>query len=149
MALAARGDRDRRSGPECRHLVHRHHQQPAGHPGGVARTGRVVRRLNGPDVFHHGKLSPGIPRYAGLQPLLEGGRNPDAAPDGKGIAHLDLGATAVHGRAVAGLPAGGLSQPGSWHQCNPPRVVHSTGPEASCFTDRLRRELCPTTCMLL
>ncbi len=149
MALTARGDRDRRSGPEWRSLVHRHHQQPAGHPGGVAGPGRVVHRRNGPDVFHHQTPSPSIPRYAGLQPLSEGGRNPDAAPGGRGIAHLDLGATAVYGRVVAGLPAGGLSRPGSWHQRYPPRVVHQQVRKLLASLTILRRELCPITCMLL
>ena len=32
--------------PECRSLVHRHHRQPAGHPGGAAGTQRVVDRRN-------------------------------------------------------------------------------------------------------
>ena len=82
-------------------------------------------------------------------PLSEGGRNPNAAAGGRGIAHLNLGATAVYGRGVAGLPAGGLSRARSWHQRYLPRVVHPTGTEVSCFTNHLRRELCPTTCMLL
>ena len=38
---------------------------------------------------------------------------------------------------------------GPRHQRYPPGVVHPTGTGVSRFADHLRRQLCPTTCMLL
>ena len=78
---------------------------------------------------------------------------PAAAPGrlprgGRGIAHLDPGSAAVHGRAVAGPSAGGLSWLGPQHRRYPPGGVHPTGTGVCRFADHSRRELCPTTCML-
>ena len=110
-------------------------------------THRLVHHGNGPDAFLRRAEPPVIPRHAGLQPLPEGGRDPDAPAGGRGIAHLNPGAAAIHGRAVAALPAGGLSRPGTWHQRNLPGVVHPAGSGVCRFTEHLRREPCPTTCM--
>ena len=96
----------------------------------------------------HRAEPPGIPRYAGLQPLPEGGRNSDAASGGRGIAYLDPGPATVHGRAVAGPAAGGLSWLGPQHRRYPPGGVHPTVTGVCRFADHSRRELCPTACML-
>ena len=67
---------------------------------------------------------------------------------GRGIAHLNPGAAAVHGRAVAALPAGGIPRPGARYQRNLPGMVHPTSTGVCRLTEHLRREPCPTTCML-
>ena len=121
------GDTDDAPEPERGRLVHRHHQQPAGHPRGFAGTGRVVHFRDGPNARLHRTKTPGIPGHAGFQPPPEGGRDPDAPLGGRGIAHLDPGAAAVHGRTVAGLPPGGLPRAGPRHKRHPPGVVHPTG----------------------